>query len=188
MFTVDARKDDYPLVEVTWYGAVACCDWLSMQAGLTRAYDHSSWQCNSGSPYTAVGYRLPTDAEWEYAARYIDGRIYPWGNESPDCSRANYGSCVGSTTPAGIYPAAPAYLGLYDMAGNAMEWCNDWHDCGIGTEPVSDPTGPASGHARVMHGGSWGKWGNYLRCGYRVGVVPSATFINNGFRFARTQQ
>jgi len=186
-FTIHPRRDDYPMVVVTWYGAAAYCDWLSMQAGLARAYDHSTWQCNSGNPYTAAGYRLPTDAEWEYAARYDDGRIYPWGDEPPDCNRANYFHCVGRTTPAGIYPAAPASLGLHDMAGTVAEWCNDWHECGLGAGSVSDPTGPASGLSRVLRGGSWAKIRDELLSTCRLGTVPTATFIDLGFRFARSQ-
>ena len=91
---------DHPVKEVTWYGAVAFCDWLNLYGGVARAYDHSTWECNGGDPYNAAGYRLPTDAEWEYAARYDDERIYPWGNQQPDCSRANYAGCVGWTTAA----------------------------------------------------------------------------------------
>ena len=100
---------DHPVKDVTWYGAVAYCDWLSLQAGAPRAYNHVTWTCNGGDPYTAAGYRLPTDAEWEYAAQYDDERIYPWGNESPTCRRANWwgqlGGCVSWTSPVGSYPA-----------------------------------------------------------------------------------
>ncbi|MBU1702693.1 MAG: formylglycine-generating enzyme family protein [Candidatus Eisenbacteria bacterium] len=102
----------HPVLEVTWYGAARYCDWLSLQAGLTRAYEHSGdWLCNGGDPYGAEGYRLPTDAEWEYAAQWDDEREFPWGNEAPDCNRLNfrpYPDCVGWTSPVGNYPEAPA--------------------------------------------------------------------------------
>ncbi len=191
-FAVDSGKDDYPMAGLSWYGAAAYCDWLSLQSGLERAYDHSTWECNGGSPYAAAGYRLPTDAEWEYAAQYDDERIYPWGDEPPDCSRANYwydypsSTCVGSASAVGSYPAAPASLGLYDMAGNAFEWCNDWHTCYPDTGAVSDPVGPEAGLDRFVRGGSWDSLGGSLRCANRGGwFYPSTAYF--GFRCARSQ-
>jgi formylglycine-generating enzyme required for sulfatase activity len=189
-FTVDSGKESYPMVEVSWYGAAAYCDWLSMSYELTRAYSHSTWECNGGDPYGAGGYRLPTDAEWEYAAQYDDERIYPWGNESPDCSRANFYNgyyCVGSTSPVGSYPVAPASLGLYDMAGNVREWCNDWFACDLGTSSEENPPGPLNGQDRVSHGSSWGSGGYYMRSATRVNYTPSDTEPNFGFRCARSQ-
>jgi formylglycine-generating enzyme required for sulfatase activity len=184
----------HPVKEVSWYGAVRYCDWLSLQAGLPRAYDHTGdWACNGGDPYGAQGYRLPTDAEWEYAAQYDDERIYPWGNQPFDCSRANfhgyYGSgesCVGWTSPVGDYPEAPPALGLYDMAGNLWEWCNDWHECNLGTSPVTDPVGPGSGTYRMLRGGAWPHYYDLLRCAYRHNNSPSYTLNYYGFRVART--
>jgi formylglycine-generating enzyme required for sulfatase activity len=187
-FAVESGKENHPMVDISWYGAAAYCDWLSMSEGLVRAYDHSTWECNSGDPYGAAGYRLPTDAEWEYAAQYDDERVYPWGNESPDCSRANYSSCFGSSTPVGSYPAAPASLGLYGMAGNVWEWCNDCHTCDLGSTPVVDPTGPSSGSYRVLRGGSWGGSVNGLRCAHRSWVYPWFAYrYLFGFRCARSQ-
>jgi len=185
---------DHPVKEVTWYGAVRYCDWLSLQAGLLRAYQHSGdWACNGHDPYGAQGYRLPTDAEWEYAARWDDERIYPWGNEAPDCSRANFYNywnyCVGWTSPVGSYPDAPATLGLSDMAGNVWEWCNDWHVCSLGTTPATDPAGPSSGTYRVLRGGSWyyvSESGLSLRCAYRNFNNPSSSAYSVGFRASRT--
>ncbi|MFC1572963.1 formylglycine-generating enzyme family protein [Candidatus Eisenbacteria bacterium] len=181
---------DHPVKEVTWYGAARYCDWLSLQAGLPRAYEHNGdWSCNDGDPYGAAGYRLPTDAEWEYAAQWDDERIYPWGDEVPDCSRANFyyhGYCVGWTSPVSSYPDAPQVLGLSDMAGNVWEWCNDWEVCGLGTIPVTDPTGPGSGISRVLRGGSWGL-GDSPRCALRMDYNPPVDSTNEiGFRAART--
>ncbi len=191
-FTVTSGKEDHPVVMVSWYGAAAYCDWLSMQAGLSRAYNHATWSCNGGSPYTADGYRLPTDAEWEFAAQYDDERIYPWGNEPPDCSRVNYWGCLSGeyprTSEVGDYPAAPASLGLYDMAGNVWEWCNDYWTCNLGTVPVANPTGPGSGSSRVLRGGSWfGSGFVYLRCAYRYDGSPWHASDNYGFRVAYSQ-
>jgi len=176
---------------VTWYGAARYCDWLSLQTGLARAYQHTGdWACNDGDPYGAEGYRLPTDAEWEYAARYDDERVYPWGDEEPSCYRANFyhtDYCVGWTAPVGSHPHAPDSLGLSDMAGNAFEWCNDWHTCSLGTSPATDPTGPGSGTYRMLRGGSW-SYGPYsLRCAYRYGdFTPNYSTSFIGFRVSRT--
>ncbi|MFC1572854.1 SUMF1/EgtB/PvdO family nonheme iron enzyme [Candidatus Eisenbacteria bacterium] len=180
---------EHPVKKVNWYGSVRYCDWLSLQAGLPRAYAHSGdWSCNGGDPYGAQGYRLPTDAEWEYAAQWDDERIYPWGTENPDCSRANYKPsdyCVGWTSPVGSYPDTPQALGLSDMAGNMFEWCNDWRLCYLGTSPVTDPTGPGSGIHRVLHGGSWYWDDHFLRCARRSYEHPSSS-ATAGFRVART--
>jgi len=186
-FVVDPGKDDYPVVSVSWYGAAAYCDWLSMNEGKTRAYNHSTWQCNGGNPYTADGYRLPTDAEWEYAARYNDGRIFPWGNDGLDCTRANTKDCIGSSVAVGSYPAGISALGLYDMTGNVWEWCNDWDVCDLGTEAAVDPVGPATANTRVVHSGSWRHTDPYSRCAGRIGYPPSGSYGYGGFRFARSR-
>jgi len=178
---------DHPVKEVTWYGATRYCDWLSMQEGRPRAYAHGgNWSCNDGDPYTAVGYRLPTDAEWEYAAQYNDDRKHPWGNHEPTCEQANYTGCVGWTSVVGSYPEAPAELGLSDMAGNLWEWCNDWRVCELGTDPVTDPTAPPRRTYRVHRGGNWRMSVCDMRCASRNGDDPSYGSGGIGFRIART--
>ncbi len=159
---------DHPVKEVTWFGAVRFCDWLSLRAGLPRAYEHGGdWSCNGGDPYGAVGYRLPTDAEWEYAAQFDDERIYPWGSGLPNCSLTNYNRepspCVGWTTPVGSYPDAPEVLGLSDMAGNVFEWCNDWHVCDLGTTPEI-PRESVGTRLRRTPGSSWWSIGPTHSC------------------------
>ncbi|MFC1572761.1 SUMF1/EgtB/PvdO family nonheme iron enzyme, partial [Candidatus Eisenbacteria bacterium] len=200
-YAQDAYPDGYDPsehpVKVNWYGSARYCDWLSLQAGLPRAYEHSGgWSCNGGNPYGAEGYRLPTDAEWEYAAQFDDERLYPWGNESPlhSCNRANFNDhygggeyCVGWTSPVGSYPDAPVALGLSDMAGNVQEWCNDgWVWCDLGTAPATDPSWPVSEDRSVARGGCWRSYDDYLRCATRMDIYPYNSYNNVGFRAART--
>lgn len=185
------EEPDHPVCEVTWYGAVSFCDWLSLQEALPRAYDHSTWKCNSGDPYGAAGYRLPTDAEWEYAGQYNDGRIWPTGFSIPTCEQINYLSedsmCVGRTTPVGSYPSAPALLGLHDMGGNVLEWVNDWYTCYLGTDPVTDPTGPAVGSTRTCRGGSFANGQTWVRRTDRRENTPDYASDRAGFRIAITR-
>ncbi|MCK4412020.1 MAG: SUMF1/EgtB/PvdO family nonheme iron enzyme [Candidatus Eisenbacteria sp.] len=182
----------HPVMKVSWYGAARYCDWLSLLVGFPRAYQHGGdWSCNGGDPYGAAGYRLPTDAEWEYAAQFDDERLYPWGNAEPHCGRANYHPnpdprCIGWTSPVGSYPEAPQILELADMAGNVWEYCNDWFSCDLGTASVTDPAGPGSGSDRVMRSGSWYNYAMSLRCAMRFGYVPQFPPDNTGFRIART--
>ncbi len=183
---------DHPMKEVTWHGAVAYCDWLSLAEGLPRAYDHSTWRCGGGDPYSAEGYRLPTDAEWEYAAQWNDDRVYPWGDEIPTCSLANFydnGSCVGWTSPVGSFPAgAQPNLAdpIYDLSGNVWEWVNDRGWCDLGTSPEIDPPGPRNGFGRVRRGGGWNFYASYLRVSTRYDNTPGFSYGYVGFRPARS--
>ena len=183
---------DHPMKEVTWYGAASYCDWLSLAEGLDLAYDHSTWVCGGGDPYSAEGYRLPTDAEWEYAARWNDERIYPWGDEFPSCSLANFnnhGYCVRWTSRVGNHPAGvqPNLTDpIYDLAGNVAEWTNEWWECDLGTAPVIDPTGPESGYGRVTKGGHWDVYDPPLRAANRDSCHPSYSLRSYGFRPARS--
>jgi formylglycine-generating enzyme required for sulfatase activity len=133
---------------------------------------------------------LPTDAEREYAARFDDERIYPWGSDFPNCGLANFRQtsfCVGWTSPVGDYPDAPAALGLSDMAGNVHEWCNDRYENDLGTSPVTDPTGLRSGGSRMFRGGSWLDSFYELRCASRFDFAyPDGSPGVFGFRVSRT--
>jgi formylglycine-generating enzyme required for sulfatase activity len=159
---------DYPANAVTWYGANAYCEWLSEKTGKQ--------------------YHLPTEAQWEKAARAgLKSKYYPWGNEDAD-GKAQFQQVW--TAPhltlsaVGSYP--PNGYGLYDMAGNVWEWCADWYDRSYYHDsPYENPTGPETGDLKVLRGGSWGGLDLQIRCGIRVGERPDVAESRVGFRVAR---
>lgn len=171
---------DHPVKEVSWYGAASYCDWLSLSEDLPRVYDHTSWRCTDGDPYAVEGYRLPTEAEWERAARWPEGRPYPWGDAAPSPDRVNANLIRGWTSPVESYDANP--LGLFDLAGNVWEWCGDWRYCQKDSEPAVDPTGPATGSSRVRKGGSWRHFPEELRSAGSRGGYEYNTYAYVGFR------
>jgi formylglycine-generating enzyme required for sulfatase activity len=192
MFTVEAGKADHPVMYVTWYGSVAYCDWLSLQQGLPRAYNHATWQCNGGNPYTAAGYRLPTEAEWEYACRAGSTTAFANGPITQiDCDPIDpnldlmgwyCGNANGWTHP--VARKLPNAWGLYDMHGNVWEWCNDrWGNYG-GT--VTDPAGPGAGSNRVIRGGLWGINAQVCRSANRDYFYPIYANYFIGFRLVRS--
>ena len=145
-------QDDQPVVYVSWEDANSYCQWLSKETGRN--------------------FRLPTEAEWEFAASGGGQRKYPWGNEGPSPKLANYfASEIGKTTPVGSYPLGKTPEGLFDMAGNVWEWCDDWYD-----EDKKEP-------GRVVRGGSFGNNQNDLRCAARLRLnSPDDRAVHWGFR------
>ncbi|HEY1911809.1 MAG TPA: formylglycine-generating enzyme family protein [Vicinamibacterales bacterium] len=162
-----AGRGTHPVVLVRYEDAVAYCRWLSDE--IARVV------------------RLPREAEWEKAARGgIEGQRYPWGNQI-DGSRCNFLTDATvkrqrGTRPTGMYP--PNAYGLYDICGNAWEWISDWHGADYyAVGETRDPSGPESGHLRIVRGGSWMNYDvSMLRCAYRHKVPPDTYAYSIGFR------
>lgn len=159
-FSLIEGYEGHPVVLVTWYGADAYCTW--------------------------AGRKLPTEAQWEKAARGTDQFIYPWGNNPIECSLANYNDCAGSTTRVGSYIKGASPYGVLDMAGNVWEWVGDWHSYNYyAASPEANPLGPETGQYRVRRGGAWGGSGEVARSSNRGDDKTPEDFSDNmGFRCA----
>jgi len=161
-------RGDRPVINVSWNDAKAFCDWLSDKMG--------------------ENIHLPTEAQWEKAARGTDQRRYPWGDGSPDSSLANYNwsAYEGKTVPVGSYPAGVSPYGIHDMAGNVWEWCADWYDIGYySSSPTNNPLGPSSGSRCVHRGGGYVADAFFIRSVYRNGKTPSYSGPDFGFRVCK---
>jgi len=166
-----SQDDNHPVVCVSWNEAQAFAKWLSKKTGYK--------------------FRLPTEAEWEYACR-SGGKKVKYATSTGDLSHdlANYDGTGGRdrwkhTAPVGGFPKNP--LGLYDMSGNVWEWCRDWYDKDYYRKSLRDnPKGPSTGSRRVYRGGSWACFAQFfLRCAYRINDSPEYRYFNLGFRLLR---
>jgi len=184
------QGDDHPVVCVSWFDAVKYCNWLSVKKGFKPAYNINGQ--NVAWDRSANGYRLPTEAEWEYACRA--GTTTPlFTGESISTSQANYnGSIAHNYGSIGLFRKAtvsvgsfsPNAWGLYDMHGNVWEWCWDYYS-NPNMTLLSDPAGPASGTHRINRGGSWSSSGKLLRSAVRASDFPQTAGSNLGFRLAQ---
>ncbi|MCP5106847.1 MAG: SUMF1/EgtB/PvdO family nonheme iron enzyme, partial [bacterium] len=157
---------NFPVVGVSWFEAAAYAKWLSQKTG--------------------DNYSLPTEAQWEKAARGPDGLNYPWGkNFDKNLCNSSEGG-LGRTSPVGIFPGGESPNGCVDMAGNVREWCSDWFGEEYYDEsPLKNPKGPTDGSNRVFRGGGWFNDAHYCRAAYRLAGNPGARWIDFGFRLAR---
>jgi sulfatase modifying factor 1 len=157
-------RADNPVTSLNWFDAVEFCEWLSTQ-----------W----GTPV-----RLPTEAEWEFAARGgLPQKLYPWG-DSPVTERAGYAHRW-ENGPEPVATSEPNGYGLFDMCENVHEWCSDWYDPRYyGTSPPHNPRGPATGARKASRGGAWRHHIKIARCAARSSIPPEFRYADYGFRIA----
>jgi formylglycine-generating enzyme required for sulfatase activity len=148
------KGDDLPVEQVSWYDAVAYCNALSIKEGLQPCYQINGMTVGWGDGLKCTGYRLPTEAEWEYAAHPPSGsRTVYAGSDTVD-GVAWYIGNSGNTTHA-VKTKTANGRGLYDLSGNVFEWVWDWYQSNYEALPATDPIGPTTGASRVIRGGSW---------------------------------
>jgi formylglycine-generating enzyme required for sulfatase activity len=166
-----------PVEMVSWFGAALYSNALSRLTGLDTVYNTATWQAD----LTKNGYRLPTEAQWEYACRAGSGTAYWWGPDTNGMGPSAWMFLNSGSTTHPVATRQPNTWGLYDMAGNVSEWCNDWFG-DYGVDAQTDPTGPDTGFYRVMRGGDWQCNAMYLNSANRGKVNPILGSNGLGFR------
>jgi sulfatase modifying factor 1 len=179
------KGDDLPVEQVSWYDAVAYCNALSVKEKLTPCYQISGTTVGWGDGLKCTGYRLPTEAEWEYAANPASpSRTVYAGSDTVD-GVAWIDTNAGSTTHA-VKTKSANGRGLYDQSGNVWEWVWDWYQSNYEALPATDPIGPPSGANRVIRGGSWYDTAAVARVAKRYGFTPTFRSGTLGFRIVRS--
>ena len=183
--------DNYPVESVSWYDAMNFCNKLSDMAGFERCYNDTTYLFSCD--FSKNGFRLPTEAEWEYACRVGTETEYYTGNDlgsdgwtSTDLDVAGWYDGNSDNKTHSVGQKVPNAWGLYDMHGNVWEWCNDWYDSKYySLSPSYDPTGPSSVSNRVLRGGGWNNSTTYCRSASRFGDNPALKLNILGFRVVR---
>lgn len=177
-----ADAENKPVVNISWYGAAAWCNWKSEEDQLRAVFDLDTWQAS----FSANGYRLPSEAEWEYAAR---GAQFAKATEDDLNKQLDEHAWTYNNSPDGVMPVAlkkPNRLGLYDILGNVWEWVFDYY-APYPSKQLVDPLGPARGSTTVFRGGAWGNPQESARVSSRNGYSDRSWCDNSvGFRPVRT--
>ena len=179
-------SDDLPVENVSWLDAVSFCNKMSEKDKRTPFYRINGTDV---ADVGGNGYRLPSEAEWEYACRAGMAGLFPWGDDIGKQGEHAWFSDNSDSKTHPVGQKCPNAWGLYDMLGNVWEWCADWYDEKYyASSPAADPPGPSEASYRVFRGGSWGDDAGYCRPAYRSRYVPESRISYLGFRVAAVQE